>query len=98
VLCEGLLSAEVEVGTAPADARAVGPATAAPPARRIGVGNVVAVVGGRHFVAVVAAMSSRVGFLSIENKCAIRFVMEFVAESDYLVFASVRGTVGVVHR
>ena len=45
------------------------------PARRIGVGVVVAVVGGRHFVAVAGAMSSRVGFLSGGNKCAMRFFL-----------------------
>ena len=45
--------------TASAGACAVGPAAAASLARRIGVGVVVAVVGGRHSVAFVGVMSSR---------------------------------------
>jgi hypothetical protein len=50
--------------TASAIARAVGSASAASPSRCIGVGVVVAVVSGRHFVAVLGAMSSRVEFFA----------------------------------
>ena len=63
-MCECLLGALVEVKYAPAGARAVGPATAASPARCVGVG-IVAVVSGRHVVAFVGVVSSRVEFLSI---------------------------------
>ena len=49
--------------TTSAGACAVGPA-AASPARRIGVLVVVAVVGGRHVVAVVGVTSSSAEFLS----------------------------------
>jgi hypothetical protein len=84
--------------TASASARAVGSASAASPARCIGVGVVVAVVNGRHFAAVLGAMSSRVKFLACKNKGAMRFVVVFIAESIYILFASVRGSDGVVHR
>ena len=84
--------------TAPAGACAVGPAAAASPARRVGVGVVVAVVGGRHFVADVGEMSSRVEFFSCWNRGAMRFVTVVVMKSVYILFASVRGTVGAVHR
>ena len=56
------------------------------------------IVGGRHFVAVVGVILSRVELLSCQNRGAMRIVIEVVAGSEYILFASVRGTVGVVHR
>ena len=58
MLCEGLLSAEDDVETASSVACSVGSAPASP-ARRIGVGVVVAVVGGRHYVASVGVKARR---------------------------------------
>ena len=58
------MGALVEVEAAFADARAVGPAAAASPARCVDVGVVVAVVNGRHFVVVVDVLSSSVECLS----------------------------------
>ncbi len=60
MLCECLLSELVEVEAASAGARAVGPAPAASPARCVGVGVVIAVVSGRHFVVVLDVLSSSV--------------------------------------
>ena len=55
--------AEVEVETTSSAASTVGP-TAASPVRRSGVGIVVAVVGGRHYVASFDIMSRGFEFVS----------------------------------
>ena len=62
MLCEGHLGVEVEVKSTSSVAPAEGPA-AAPPAMRSGGRVVVAVVGGRHYVAIVGVMSRRFEFI-----------------------------------
>ena len=64
VLSECLLRALVEVKAAPVGARSVGTASAAPPAWRIGIRVVVAVVSGGHFVVIVSVVSVIVYYLS----------------------------------
>ena len=63
VLCEGHLGVEVEVKSTASAASTGGPASVTP-ARRSGVRVVVAVVGGRHYVASVGVMSRRFEFVS----------------------------------
>jgi len=60
MLCEGHLSVEVEVEATVSGAATEGPA-AAPPVRRSGVRVVVAVVGGRQYVASFGVLSKRSG-------------------------------------
>ena len=62
MLCECLLGPLIEVETAPAGACSIGSAAAASPARCVGI---VVVVSGRHVVAVVGVVSSRVEILYI---------------------------------
>ncbi len=75
---ECLLSALVEVEIASAGACSVGPAAVDSPARRVGVGVVVAVVSVRHFVVVVGVVSSRVEFFSGRSSGTMQFVMVVV--------------------
>ena len=98
MLCECLLCALIEVEVASAGARAIGTAAAASPARRIGIGVVVTVVGRRHFVVVVGMVSNIVEFVFGRSSGRMQFVMVIVGESDYILFAPSRGVVGVVHR
>jgi len=60
VLRECLLRTLIEVKAAPAGARAIGTAAAAPPARCGVVGVIIAVVGGRYFVVFIDLSSSSV--------------------------------------
>ena len=83
VLCDDSLSVEVELEATASDASTGGPA-AAPPARRNGIGNVVAVVGGRHYVADVCVMSRRFEFMYCYNRGAKWFVMVVVVVSIYI--------------
>ncbi len=62
-MCEGHLSVEVEV-EATSSGASTGGMAAEPLARRSGVRVVVAVVGGRHYVADVGGMSRRFEFVS----------------------------------
>ena len=98
MLCECLLGALAEVEVASAGACAVGPAAAASPARCVGVGVVVAVVSGGHFVVVFAVVSVIVYLFSGRGSGWMRFVMVDVEESYFILFASVWGAVGVAPR
>ena len=92
------MGALVEVEAACASARSVGTAAAASSARRIGIGVVVTVFGRRHSVVVVGMVSNIVEFFFGRSSGRMQFLLVVVGESDYILFASGRGAVGVVHR
>jgi len=80
VLGECLSGALVEVDAAPTGARAEGSAAAPPPARRVGVGVVITIVGKRHFVVFWGMVSNIVEFFSGRNSGQMQFVMVDVGE------------------
>ncbi len=71
---------------------------AAAPARRVGVGVVVAVVGSGHIVASTGVLSGRVECMSCLNRCTMRFLVVVVAVSVYMLLVAECRTIGVVRR